>query len=61
MARILRHRKAVTYNERVLEMEIGSISDEDWDKCSKRTKPARASADVTMESEPDNGSHLNVR
>lgn len=53
MARVLRHRKAVTYNQRVLEMEIGSISDEDWDQPSKRTKPACASAIVTTESDLD--------
>jgi len=45
--RTLRQRKAVTYNERLLELEVGNYSDEeDWEQPSERAEPVRTSADA---------------
>ena len=50
MGRVLRQRKAVTYNERMLELEtgMGAISDDESGQPSKRHKAAVESADVDM-------------
>ena len=50
MGRALRHRKAVTYNEHMLELENGmdAISEDEIGQPSKRHKAAVRSADVAM-------------
>ncbi len=45
--RTLRQRKAVTFNERLLELEVGNYSDEeDWEQPCERIEPVRTSADA---------------
>lgn len=50
MGRVLRHRKAVTYNEHMLELEngMGAISEDEFGQPRKRHKAAVRSADVAM-------------
>lgn len=50
MGRVLRHRRAVTYNEHMLELEngMGAISEDEFGQRSKRHKADVRSADVAM-------------
>ena len=65
MGRVLRHRKAVTYNEHMLELEngMGAISEDEFGQPRKRHKAAVRSADVAMadSAEPASRSSTGVR
>ena len=65
MGRVLRNRKAVTYNEHMLELEngMGAISEDEFGQPRKRHKAAVRSADVAMvdSAEPASRSSAGVR